>query len=57
MRILDTDEARQILSMYPYLRVSDIPVEGMLLHKEMAVVSSDSEGQVTVFSLEPGDDE
>jgi hypothetical protein len=52
MRILTTPEAAAILLMYPNLRVSDIPFEGMLLHDRI-ILSTNDEGEVTLFDLDP----
>lgn len=53
MQILDVEDSREVLARYPYLRVTDIPVEGLLLVNESMILSADSEGQVTLFSLDP----
>lgn len=55
MRILEVNEARELLAKYPYLRASDIPVEGLVLVKESVIVNANREGEITVFSLDPND--
>ena len=54
MRTLELEEARKVMAGCPEFRISDIPIEGyVLLHKEGIVVSVNSEGEVTLFSLDP----
>ncbi len=56
MRVLTVEESRSVLVRYPDLRLSDVPVEGLLLENEAVYLSSDGEGQVTLFTLDPNDE-
>jgi hypothetical protein len=48
MRIMETDEARRFMSMYPQLRVSDIPDAG-LLTQEGVLIHANNEGEITLL--------
>lgn len=56
MRILTPEETREVMTRYEDLRVSDIPLEGMLLHNERMILTANREGEITLFSLDPNDE-
>jgi hypothetical protein len=52
MRTLSTDEAREVLSLYPFLRLHMIPPEGIYLSLENIWMLSNDEGEVTLVKIE-----
>lgn len=50
MRVLETADAAQILYKHPELRLSDIPVAGMMLEGNI-MISANREGEVILLDL------
>jgi len=50
MKVLSAAEAYQVLCRYTELRVSDIPVSGMILEASL-IISANREGEVTLVDL------
>lgn len=52
MRTLSTDEAREVMSLYPLLRLHEVPPEGLYFPFERVWLLANYEGEVTIVKID-----